>query len=84
MKVCNRTRDPLTNANWSLTERAMTRDRPTVGPGIPNSVIPQIMAISANEVMAIESVRGACQQMGVKEFFQLAICVGVKNDSYLF
>ena len=32
--------------------------------------------------MAIESVRGACQQMGVKEFFQskpsVAICVGVK------
>ena len=40
------------------------------------------MIISANELMAIESVRGACQQMGVKEFFQskpsVAICVGVK------
>ena len=64
--------------------RPIRTHRRTVGPGIPNSVIPQIMAISANEVMAIESVRGACQQMGVKEFFQFAICVGVKNDSYLF
>ena len=40
-----------------------------------------IMIILANEIMAIESVRRACQQMGVKEFFQsrqLVICVGIK------
>ena len=35
-----------------------------------------------NELMAIESVRAECQQMGVKEFFQIDVfwlfCVGVK------
>ena len=78
MKVCNRTRDPLTKANWSLTDWNRSVHCQSGDPWYR----PKNYKFSANEVMAIESVRGACQQMGVKEFFQLAICVGVKNDSY--
>ena len=77
MKVCNQ---------GSLDQSQLVPDRlEPIGPlSVRGSLIPTYKnyKFSANEVMAIESVRGACQQMGVKEFFQLAICVGVKNDSY--